>query len=218
MGLENKMTGMFKGLGCATAAFVLAFALAPVESARADAVTFNYVGADFLGAHDPFTTSENVTGSITFAAPLAANLTLNSSFNISNVTPVAFSFTAGPETLTSASFSPNFTTFQFSTDAAGNITAWDIVIGLGGGGQFILDNFTTGLGDVGDQVSVGANFVGDANYNPQEAFALNHVAGQFTIAAAVPEPSTWAMMILGFVGVGFLTYRRKQNGSALRLA
>jgi choice-of-anchor C domain-containing protein len=34
---------------------------------------------------------------------------------------------------------------------------------------------------------------------------------------ATPEPSTWAMMILGFMGVGFLAYRRKQ-GSALRLA
>jgi hypothetical protein len=36
--------------------------------------------------------------------------------------------------------------------------------------------------------------------------------------AAVPEPSTWAMMILGFCGVGFMAYRRKQNGPALRLA
>jgi hypothetical protein len=27
--------------------------------------------------------------------------------------------------------------------------------------------------------------------------------------AAVPEPSTWAMMILGFSGVGFMAYRRK---------
>jgi hypothetical protein len=27
--------------------------------------------------------------------------------------------------------------------------------------------------------------------------------------AAVPEPSTWAMMILGFAGIGFLAYRRK---------
>ncbi len=26
---------------------------------------------------------------------------------------------------------------------------------------------------------------------------------------AVPEPSTWAMMILGFAGVGFMTYRRR---------
>lgn len=27
--------------------------------------------------------------------------------------------------------------------------------------------------------------------------------------AAVPEPSSWAMMILGFVGVGFMAYRKK---------
>jgi hypothetical protein len=38
------------------------------------------------------------------------------------------------------------------------------------------------------------------------------------IASAVPEPSTWAMMILGFCGIGFMAYRRKQNGAALRLA
>jgi hypothetical protein len=36
-------------------------------------------------------------------------------------------------------------------------------------------------------------------------------------SAAVPEPSTWAMMILGFMGVGFMAYRRKQGGS-FRLA
>jgi hypothetical protein len=38
------------------------------------------------------------------------------------------------------------------------------------------------------------------------------------ITAAVPEPSTWAMMILGFMGVGFMAYRRKQNDSTFRLA
>jgi hypothetical protein len=36
--------------------------------------------------------------------------------------------------------------------------------------------------------------------------------------SVVPEPSTWAMMILGFCGLGFMAYRRKQNGPALRLA
>jgi hypothetical protein len=30
---------------------------------------------------------------------------------------------------------------------------------------------------------------------------------------AVPEPSTWAMMILGFAGVGFMAYRRKRQGA-----
>lgn len=33
------------------------------------------------------------------------------------------------------------------------------------------------------------------------------------VTAAVPEPSTWAMFILGFAGVGFLAYRRKQKGA-----
>jgi hypothetical protein len=31
--------------------------------------------------------------------------------------------------------------------------------------------------------------------------------------AAVPEPSTWAMMILGFAGVGFMAYRYRSNGA-----
>ena len=35
--------------------------------------------------------------------------------------------------------------------------------------------------------------------------------------AAVPEPSTWAMMLLGFAGVGFMAYRRKSK-SALMVA
>lgn len=33
--------------------------------------------------------------------------------------------------------------------------------------------------------------------------------------AAVPEPSTWAMMILGFAGIGFLAYRRRNQAATL---
>jgi PEP-CTERM motif len=32
---------------------------------------------------------------------------------------------------------------------------------------------------------------------------------EFSSVSPVPEPSTWAMMILGFASVGFLAYRRK---------
>jgi PEP-CTERM motif len=41
-----------------------------------------------------------------------------------------------------------------------------------------------------------------------------------SVAAAVPEPSTWAMMMLGFAGLGFLSYRRtrRSGGLSLRLA
>lgn len=61
----------------------------------------------------------------------------------------------------------------------------------------------------------------------QGSFRIDNVSGaafgELTFAtltervegvSAVPEPSTWAMMILGFCGVGFLAYLRKQNGNA----
>lgn len=41
---------------------------------------------------------------------------------------------------------------------------------------------------------------------------------EITNISAVPEPSTWAMMILGFLGLGFLGYRKTQNKSAFRVA
>jgi hypothetical protein len=35
--------------------------------------------------------------------------------------------------------------------------------------------------------------------------------GQMFTVSDVPEPSTWAMLILGFAGIGFMAYRRKRN-------
>jgi hypothetical protein len=46
----------------------------------------------------------------------------------------------------------------------------------------------------------------------QEAFSL--APG----VSAVPEASTWAMMILGFMGVGFMAYRRRSQGGHFRFA
>jgi len=42
---------------------------------------------------------------------------------------------------------------------------------------------------------------------------------QFEISgvSAVPESSTWAMMVLGFAGVGFMAYRRRNQGSSFRI-
>jgi hypothetical protein len=43
------------------------------------------------------------------------------------------------------------------------------------------------------------------------------VTGTFAVAA-VPEPSTRAMMILGFAGIGFMAYRRSRKDQGLALA
>jgi PEP-CTERM motif len=54
------------------------------------------------------------------------------------------------------------------------------------------------------------NLHGGTTFDPHgdNAVALDSISA---IAAAVPEPSTWAMMILGFAGVGFMAYRRKSK-------
>jgi hypothetical protein len=46
-------------------------------------------------------------------------------------------------------------------------------------------------------------------------YNCDNVTGSATldgvITAAVPEPSTWAMMVLGFFGIGFMAYRRRDK-------
>ena len=44
---------------------------------------------------------------------------------------------------------------------------------------------------------------------------LNESITNFAVAAAAPEPSTWAMMVLGFLGLGFLGYRRKDRSGRM---
>jgi hypothetical protein len=43
------------------------------------------------------------------------------------------------------------------------------------------------------------------------------IQATFTTVAAVPEASTWAMLILGFAGIGFMAYR-KRGTTQLRFA
>jgi len=60
--------------------------------------------------------------------------------------------------------------------------------------------------------TVSASIVGgilEVNWQGQTFAADNTVVINF--ASPVPEPSTWAMMILGFAGVGFMAYRRKSR-------
>jgi PEP-CTERM motif len=46
---------------------------------------------------------------------------------------------------------------------------------------------------------------------------IRYVAVESGVATGVPEPATWAMMLLGFLGVGLAAYRRKSR-PILRLA
>jgi hypothetical protein len=51
----------------------------------------------------------------------------------------------------------------------------------------------------------------DAYYNDGRIAAWYTVSNVTYTVAAVPEPATWTMMILGFLGLGFMAYRRKNS-------
>jgi hypothetical protein len=68
------------------------------------------------------------------------------------------------------------------------------------------------------------SYQANANFNQgnQSVFqfgsdGLTLFSNTVTLTNGVPEPSTWAMMILGFAGVGFVAYRRR-NAAAFRMA
>jgi hypothetical protein len=60
-----------------------------------------------------------------------------------------------------------------------------------------------------DQQHIYMSFTDGGLATPQNWFLVGDV--QRTVESAVPEPSTWAMMLLGFAGVGFMAYRRRNQ-------
>jgi hypothetical protein len=70
---------------------------------------------------------------------------------------------------------------------------------LANGSQFLLSTRTRG--DGGTPALFAVDVINNAGTTGN--------AGATAFSPAVPEPSTWAMMILGFMGVGFLAYRRR---------
>jgi hypothetical protein len=86
--------------------------------------------------------------------------------------------------------------------------------------------YGTSVGSCGNGNGGDFNIFGNNSLDPIGAwyFQLQTSGGSgdsllvTSISAAVPEPSTWAMMILGFAGVGFMAYRRRNKPAMLRVA
>jgi hypothetical protein len=132
-------------------------------------------------------------------------------FNLPGTTSISISGLSGPFSSTGASGSftaPPLTSsaskFQYSilfddTSHNGNAAP-----GFGTLSFEILGEQVSDLGSLSNGIFFGADI-----WNSNTGGTTGNVG-------AVPEPSTWAMMILGFLGVGFLAYRRR--GSTLRFA
>ena len=94
-----------------------------------------------------------------------------------------------------------------------------LALRLAGEGVSTFDIFgldTSGFANVTDAcgaVAVGADCNTYEFWDGIHPTAAAHmaIANAFVAVATVPEPSTWAMLILGFAGIGFLAYRRKSK-------
>ncbi|SHI13988.1 SGNH/GDSL hydrolase family protein [Bradyrhizobium erythrophlei] len=94
-----------------------------------------------------------------------------------------------------------------------DVSTFDI---FGLGTSIALDPSAYGFTNVTDACGAvaGANCNTYAYWDGIHPTAAAHlvIADAFVDeVTGVPEPSTWAMMLLGFVGIGFLAYRRKSK-------
>jgi hypothetical protein len=108
----------------------------------------------------------------------------------------------------------------------GSVDAYNSLTITDASGDHVVSSATFGsvltpaIGDQGPGGSLYINIFTDSAitkltfFSNQKAFEFDNLT-----VAAVPEASTWAMMILGFLGLGFLGYRKStRTGSAFRMA
>ena len=145
--------------------------------------TYDYTGNPFTEVNGVlYTTSDKVTGSVTLASPLMANMPTTT------VTPLAFSFSDGVQTLTNTT-SGLVTDFAFATDATGAITLWRAFIQTGGTTPSI-----TSLNNGISKLDTGA----------LSAFenGLTTDPGVWTVRSVPDAGSTFALLSLSFTALG----------------
>ena len=89
--------------------------------------------------------------------------------------------------------------------AGGFLDIYGLMFSIGGG--IVVDLFDNGVSP-----TTGADYGGYGVGVANSDMALDYVAGG--VSASTPEPSTWAMMLLGFAGLGFAGYRTARKTAA----
>jgi hypothetical protein len=154
----------------------------------------------FTGASSFGGTTSNGVLDVTLGSFALGNSTFFSNYN-NGTFDLRISFTAPSGT--------NPDPAIFTADLTGSVSYFGggtVDINFGSPETFTYNggSFTLAVGDL------------DLSVAGHGGFEDPPINGVITLASAVPEPATWAMMILGFFGVGFMAYRRNA-GPALRL-
>ena len=110
--------------------------------------------------------------------------------------------------------------FSLNFDTAGSNNTYGAYLQNYSNGTILFSGYTAGMGNlsVADltpgsyQFAIFSSYGGYASCSNADCQSAGYQTGEFNWALtdAVPEPSTWAMMLLGFAGVGYMTYRRRK--------
>ena len=181
--------------GVALAAVISGTAvLSPFAISTAHAATYDYVGnffTLFVGTY--YDGSDRVTGSVTFNTPLPDNFG-------GVAIPDSYSFSDGVQTLDSANSS---IFFDALLNNVGNFINWDVQITstINGGNSIytIYGAFDEGRQNNGEQSGDKSAIFGN---------------GSWSTVATTPLPSTWLMLLSGFVGLGYFAYRGTKKRTA----
>jgi hypothetical protein len=104
---------------------------------------------------------------------------------------------------------PGFSTYHGVPNSGGADFTYDDLYPQTLTSAAILFSTGSGAAETVYEIEVGPNPGYNLRYfTPQQDLVLDY--GAFTVSA-VPEPATWAMMILGFAGIGAMTYRRRKS-------
>ena len=135
----------------------------------------------------------------------------------SNITDWSFTMTNSGGSVTIDSSNSDFTYFSGNALSA---TASDLIFDFSAIGHMQWDDFGRGSNDAFCLDTPGAAFTCIGN-PPSVTMVVDgslsnaNFTGQFVlgtaVAAGVPEPATWAMMLIGFGAIGFHLRRRDRS-------
>ena len=136
----------------------------------------------------------SVTGTITTDGVIGV-------VHAADITGFSLNLTGAPTTLTQANSSWNLTGTALTATSTQLLFNFNDNVS---GADFLVNGMTAASEIFDNYFDTQVLIVGST-------FEVSPRTGNDVIAAvaAVPEPSTWAMLILGFVGIGFMAYRRK---------
>ncbi len=167
-------------------------------SALAQTYVYTYTGNDFTSVFNaanetsygfvPYTTSDKITGSITFSALLGDNYSGNPSATI-----LYYNFTdgVGPQNLVGSSGSfPNVMDSTFGTDSSGDIVSWNFQATA-----FIPPNYATLTKTIQTENDSG-NVVDSGN--------LDQVSGIVGDGSVTADPGVWVLTVVPEPSVGLL--------------